>query len=431
MRAPLPGPSLPGSRRRGTRTGPRSCAGAARRGSTDARRPASRTPGPRCGAARTAILAGDRAPFGPRGGRSGSAGSSTAASEPSVDSGQGGVSPAASAEQRPCPARQRVVPGPHLVPSARHEAADEVDGPGDAERRRGIAGPRPVELEPEPGTVRAWRVGTMAHDQRTDAGLAVTANVEERRALRSAEPLVAVAGVVSRAEPREVDRQHARGVRAVDQHVHAPRLQRRDQRLDREHHAGRAGHVVEKDEPGPSGDGAEHRVRHVDRTAEREGHLGHHHLCPGTLGHGTERVGAGIVGVVRGEQLVSGPEDEGAQDGVHPGGGVVDQREVVRIGSKEGPEPSASLVEQRLDRPDEEVDGIALHPCPELGLQREHLARAGAERAMVQEGDARIQRPVGGERRRRRAPHRPGPSPAGVRSGRSKVRCVSSNPRLR
>ena len=74
---------------------------------------------------------------------------------------------------------------------------------------------------------------------------------------------------------------------------------------------------------------------------------------------------------------------------------------------------------------------LALKLALPLLVYLEDGARAGAERAVVQEGDARIQRPVGGERRRLGAPHRPGPSPGGVRSGRSKVRCVSSKPRLR
>ena len=64
-----------------------------------------------------------------------------------------------------------------------------------------------------------------------------------------------------------------------------------------------------------------------------------------------------------------------------PGGGVVHEGEVVRIGAEEGGEAAPGIVEQRLELPHQEVDGLALHPRPELGLQREHLA-AGRPRTL-------------------------------------------------
>ena len=142
-------------------------------------------------------------------------------------------------------------------------------------------------------------------------------------------------------------------------------------------------------QPRAVGHRREHRVRHLLRPREREGDLGHHHARAGSAGHRLERVGAGVVGVVGGDQLVAGLQDERAEHGVHPDGGVVDEGEVVGVDVEERPEPAARLVEQRLDGPDEEVDRIPLHPGPELGLQREHLAGAGAERAVVEEGDLR------------------------------------------
>ena len=62
----------------------------------------------------------------------------------------------------------------------------------------------------------------MRHDERPHARLALARDVEERRAARAAQPLVAVADKVVRRERAEVERQHAQRVRAVDQHRHAP-----------------------------------------------------------------------------------------------------------------------------------------------------------------------------------------------------------------
>jgi hypothetical protein len=322
---------------------------------------------------------------------------------------------------------QGVVLPADLLPPAGQQLAHDVEGLADTEQGGRIAGPGPVELEPEARPVGPGRVGPVADDQRADAGLPVPPDVEEAGSLRSAEPLVTVAGVVRRPERPEVDRHHARRVCSVDDHVDATGLEGGDHGLHREHHAGGTGDVVQEHEPRPRGHCAEHRVRDVLRAAEREGHAGDHHAGAGPARDRVECVDAGVVAMVGGEQLVARVELERAEHGVHPGGGVVHEGQVVRIGAEEGGEAGPCIVEQRLERPDQEVDGVPLHPGPELGLQREHLPRAGPERSVVEEGDLGVERPVRGQRRGVRPLHRGAP----VRSGRSKVRCVSSNPRLR
>ena len=131
--------------------------------------------------------------------------------------------PPASRAPRPAPAgldRQRVVPGHDRRPAAVDEPADELERRRDREPGGRVERALPVELAA--GTARPRASGgvrAVRDRRRPDARLAVAPDVEERRALRRADPLVEVARVVRRAERVEVERHHPRRVRAVDERV--------------------------------------------------------------------------------------------------------------------------------------------------------------------------------------------------------------------
>ena len=76
-------------------------------------------------------------------------------------------------------------------------------------------------------------------DGAVDPVLVLGADVEEARALRRAQPLVAVAGVEVGAEPLEVERRLTRRVRAVDDDREPFRACAGDDRLDRQEQGGR------------------------------------------------------------------------------------------------------------------------------------------------------------------------------------------------
>ena len=113
------------------------------------------------------------------------------------------------------------------------------------------------------------RVAVADHD-RVDEPPAVLPDVEERRTLRRAQPLVGVRRVVGRAEAGEVERDHAQGVRPVDQRVDPARLELADEPLDREDEAGRARDVVEEREASARRHGGENRLDDLVVAPDRE-----------------------------------------------------------------------------------------------------------------------------------------------------------------
>ena len=99
------------------------------------------------------------------------------------------------------------------------------------------------------------------------------------------------------------------------------------------------------------------------------------------------------------EQLVAGGEPEAPEDRVDPGGRVRDEREVLGIGADEVTQNCSSLGEIALEVAAEELDGLCLHAVLPRALGREDDARTGAVRAVVEEVDRRIERPVVSEGR--------------------------------
>lgn len=108
-------------------------------------------------------------------------------------------------------------------------------------------------------------------------------------------------------------------------------------------------------------------------------------------GEGVER---GVVLVVGSQQLVAGLEVERTQDGIDPGRGVGNEGEPVGIGAEERRHPFPCGIEQPRELPRQEADWLRLHPVSQDTLEFQHLHRAGAVRAVVQERDGRIQAPA-------------------------------------
>ena len=110
-----------------------------------------------------------------------------------------------------------------------------------------------------------------------------------------------------------------------------------DEPLDRQDEPRRARHVVDERQPRP-------RARPATRIASSDlapasrrgnGSVGHDDARARAGRHGLERVPAGVVGVVRGEELVARLEIQRPEHRVDAGRGVRDEDEVVRVGPHE------------------------------------------------------------------------------------------------
>ncbi len=311
--------------------------------------------------------------------------------------GSGRRDPERLLQDRPTSKRQAPIPRAHLVPSAGHDLLEEGDGVGHAEKRRWVVGPVEIELEAEPASVRAERVRPVAQSQRTKEMLPIPANVEKRRAFRSAHPLVAVACVISGAELVEPEREHPGGVRAVDQSIDTSLRERANQRRHRENDAGRARDVVDEKKTGPFRHRGQHRVDGFARRGQRKRHGSHDHLRARPLRDEVQRVAAGVVLVVGREELVTRTERERAEDGVHTGGRIGDERDVIGARADEPSERFSRLVDARLEPAVEELHGLALHLRPKLLLPFLDPDRTSAEGSVVEEDDVRVEAPVARE----------------------------------
>jgi hypothetical protein len=103
--------------------------------------------------------------------------------------------------------------------------------------------------------------------------------------------------------------------------------------------------------------------------------------------------------VVRREQLVAGGESARTEHRVHTARRVGHEREVVGVGADERGERRAGDVEPAVELAAEEPHRLGLHLRAQRGLVAQHLDGASAVRAVVQKGDAGIERPERGERR--------------------------------
>ena len=94
-------------------------------------------------------------------------------------------------------------------------------------------------------------------------------------------------------------------VRRIHQGFHAPRPKFPDQRLDREHESGLAGHVIEQREPRALGDTIHHGLNRLVAAGDGKRQVRHHDPGSGTPGHEVQHVAAGVVLVIGGEEFVA------------------------------------------------------------------------------------------------------------------------------
>jgi hypothetical protein len=224
--------------------------------------------------------------------------------------------------------------------------------------------------------------------------LPVAADMEESGAFWGAEPLVAVAGVVRSSDFFYVDGQQKGGVGAVDEKLDAALAQFGSDAFDGEDEPGGAGDMVEDCDAGVVADFLEDGVDDFVGGAQWERQIHYDDCCSAALGDGAGGVVAGIVAVTCDEDFVAGLELARAQDGVDARGGVGEEDEILGFGADEGGECLAGGVEERLKAPDHELDGAGLEFVPEFLLVTEDGAGAGAEGAVVEEGNLRVEGPV-------------------------------------
>jgi hypothetical protein len=183
-------------------------------------------------------------------------------------------------------------------------------------------------------------------DGAVDPVLVLATDVQEPGAFRRAHPFVAVARIEVRTEAVEVERRLRRAVGAVDDDRQPRRVCERDDVADRKHEPGRRGDVADKDDSGARGARGEQRVDDVLRPRDRQRHLRADVTRAGAGAEPLPREVAGAVLERRGQHLVTGLEPERARGDVDAGGGVRDEREIVRGRSEIRSEPRPHAVDQ-------------------------------------------------------------------------------------
>ncbi len=303
----------------------------------------------------------------------------------------------------------------------------ELDGGRDREERRDVAGALPSVFVHEPRRTGAVAVPPPAHDQRLEDGLDLAASVEERGALRSVHPLVAVAGVEVGAERAQVQDDLAGGVGAVDDRDDPALAGAPEEAGHRKDDRGGRGDVADREDLRPGRDRRpdrlDERVSGIDWDGDRPPHV-----TRAALG-ADERPGAvdGAVLVIGREHLVAGPEAYRPRHGVERGGRVREEREVVRVGAHELAERGARRPHQPLATPAQEFDRLALQLALPGLIPLEHRPRARPERAVVEVDDVRPEQEEVSKRGGRGPAARdvssqPRPRPCATRWRRSKPR---------
>ena len=194
---------------------------------------------------------------------------------------------------------------PHQPANAAKQAFQETQGGWQAQPGGGIDSPHPVELLIKPAALGPDRVVAVADDRWANSLLPIAADVEEAGPFRAAEPLVAVAGVVSRPDAVDVERNHARSVSPIDERVDSPVGEEPDDPRDRPDQRRRTCHVVDHCQPGPIGGRREDRIDGLVFRFDGHRDLRHNHSGAASAGHVLDYIAAGIVGVIGHEQLIA------------------------------------------------------------------------------------------------------------------------------
>jgi hypothetical protein len=230
--------------------------------------------------------------------------------------------------------------------------------------------------------------------------LPVAADVEEGGALGRTDPLVEVRRIVRSVERVEVERNHAGGMRAVDERIDSAIREGAHDPGNRDDECGRARYVADHREARPIGRRVEQPRDDVVLGYGRERQPRDDDARAVARGHMSGDVQDRVVLVVGGEDLVAGLEPERPQDRVHAAGGVRDQPEVIGVRPDERADRRPDLGERPVELSGQELDRLALEPVAPRPLSVEDRRRTCAIRPVVEKCDLRVEAPVAGKGRR-------------------------------
>ena len=163
----------------------------------------------------------------------------------------------------------------------------------------------------------------------------VFARPKESGALGSADPFVQIAGVIGGPEFSENQRQHPGSMRPIDQSFHAARLEFANDFCDRKNQGRIAGDVIDHGKTGAASYDPHNRFNHFISMLQRKGDACDNQPGPGASSDLCERVVAGIVIVVGGEQLIAPTEIQRANDGIDCSGCVGGEHQVASASADE------------------------------------------------------------------------------------------------
>ena len=163
----------------------------------------------------------------------------------------------------------------------------------------------PAKLQLKTRPVLARGICTVTDGLWTDEFLFVPAHMKQRRAFRSAKPLVTIARILCGSEVIQIQWNHARCVRSVHQRVHAATVQLFHQPRDGQHDSGLACQMIEQRQPRSWRDTFHNRRDQFIRAAERKWNFRNHHACAGMFRNEVQRIAAGVVFMVGDEQFVA------------------------------------------------------------------------------------------------------------------------------
>ena len=181
---------------------------------------------------------------------------------------------------------------------------------------------------------------------------------------------------------------------AVNKYIDAAFLDFADDPLDRQHHAGLAGHVIDQQQPCPRRNPFENGLHHRVLARQREPDRSDHNLCAALRCDGVDGVSAGVVLVIGHQQLVSRLQPEAAKDRVDAGRRVHDECKVSRSGTKKSRQNGARTIERRQVVVIEEEQRFALDLQADARLLVKHDLGGCTERTVVEEHHIGIQEPA-------------------------------------
>ena len=190
---------------------------------------------------------------------------------------------------------------------------------------------------------------------------------------------MAIAGVVRRAEPPQVDRNHAGGVGAVNQGFYPLRTQPLDQFRDGKDHGRRAADMIQDGNPRPGTHARDHSIDNLIRRFHGRGNVGNDYRRESPLGNESRHIVAGVVAVRRHQDFLARAESQRSQDAICARGGIGDKDQVLRIGADQFREALPRAVEQSRHLPHKELHGLSGQLAAQLLLPLEHHASHGAK----------------------------------------------------